>query len=339
MTADAGLAELRADAARRAPRAPGLDAVIEDAGRQRLAAYYLYSALIAGVLGDPVAAPGQWPREYTEPTQRLGLTQFAPRTVRGLDAQLTPAEQATRRSPDRGLKYLQLLTNSINQGAFGPLCGNAERVRPARPDSRGLDLELLVGSKVVGRCKAEDHWELVAQHQAGLTQDGDARAAAASGPAQSGKIARQLKETGISHAVSVTTTLAVSVHPIGAAAGLGTRLVRSRIRADHEQADTLHHLGQVLRSLRDQAYGELPAAQRRALSGSRSRVDEAGLVGVDHRLDPVAQPELRQHPSEVRLDSRLGDEEPLGNLGVGKAAGELRQDRPLPRGELVELGV
>jgi hypothetical protein len=337
MTADAGLAELRADAARRAPRAPGLDAVIEDTGRQRLAAYYLYSALIAGVLGDRGAAPAQWPHEYTEPTDRLGLTRFTPRTEPGLDAQLTPAEQAAWRSPDRSLKYLQLLTNLINQGAFGPLCGNAESVRPARPGSSGLDLELLVGGKVVGRCKAKDHWELVAQYLAGLTQDGDLQAAAAGGPAHSGKIARQLKETGISHAVSVTTTLAVSVHPIGAAAGLGTRLVRSRIRADHDEADALHHLGQVLRSLRDQACGELPAVQRRGLPGSP--VDEADLVRVDHRLDPVAQPELRQHPSEVRLHSRLGDEEPLGDLGVGEAAGELRQDRQLPGCELVELGV
>jgi hypothetical protein len=264
MTADAGLVQLRDDAVRHAPAPPGLDTVIEDAGRQRLAAYYLYTALIAGVLGDQGAAPAQWPHQYTEPTERLGLTRFAPRTVRGLDAQLTPAEQATLRSPDRKLKYAQLLTGFINQGAFGPLCGNADRVRLAEPgDSPGPDLELLVGGKVLGRCKSEDHWELVAQHLAGLTEHGDPQAGPASEPARTGKFARQLKETGISHAVSVTTTLAVSVHPIGAAAGLGTRLIRSRILADREHADALHRLGQVLRSLRDQADGELLASQRR----------------------------------------------------------------------------
>jgi hypothetical protein len=41
----------------------------------------------------------------------------------------------------------------------------------------------------------------------------------------------------------------------------------------------------------------------------------------------------------VRLDRRLGEEEALGDLGVRKAASELDQDLPLPRGELVELGV
>ncbi len=141
MTADTGLGDMCEDAARRAPGAPGFDTVIEDVGRQRLAAYYLYSAVIAGVICDNGAAPGQWPDEFREPTERLGLTRFAPRTGRGLDAQLTPAEQATRRSPDRKLKYRQLVTNLINQGAFGPLCGNADRVRlEASDDSHGQDL-------------------------------------------------------------------------------------------------------------------------------------------------------------------------------------------------------
>jgi hypothetical protein len=69
-----------------------------------------------------------------------------------------------------------------------------------------------------------------------------------------------------------------------------------------------------------------------------SPVDEAGLVRVDHRLDAVAQSELGEHPPEVSLHRRFGGEEPLGDLGVGKAARELDQDLPLPGGELAELG-
>ena len=54
---DDRLAALRADVCRRVPDPPGLDEVVEDAGRQRLAAYYLYSALLAGVIDDDALAP------------------------------------------------------------------------------------------------------------------------------------------------------------------------------------------------------------------------------------------------------------------------------------------
>jgi len=57
MTADLPLAGLSADARRLAPDLPGLDEVTEDAGRQRLAAYYLYSALMAGLIGPGDLAP------------------------------------------------------------------------------------------------------------------------------------------------------------------------------------------------------------------------------------------------------------------------------------------
>jgi len=43
---DVPLTELLADARHRAPDPPSLDEVVEDAGRQRLAAYYLYSACL-----------------------------------------------------------------------------------------------------------------------------------------------------------------------------------------------------------------------------------------------------------------------------------------------------
>jgi len=44
---------------------------------------------------------------------------------------------------------------------------------------------------------------------------------------------------------------------MGAAAGLGTQLIRARIQAGLEQADGLRSLGQKLHVLRAQADGEL----------------------------------------------------------------------------------
>jgi hypothetical protein len=208
------------------------------------------------VIGDADAAPARWPAQLAEPMGRLGLTRFAPRTRRGLDAQLTAAEQATLQNPDRQLEFARLVVNLINQGAFGPLCGVADRVRladSASGDSRGPDLEMLNGSSVAGRCSAEAHWELVAQNLAGVAQ----KHAASAGAGPPHKVSSQLKETGISHAVSATVTLAVAIHPLGAAAGLGTRVVRSRIEADRDHADALHRLGDDLRALRAQADDQL----------------------------------------------------------------------------------
>jgi hypothetical protein len=249
---DAPLAGLLADARRRAPDPPSLDQVVEDAGCQRLAAFYLYSALLAELIGPDDLAPVRWPRGLAEPMRRLKLTRFAPRTGRGLDAQLTPAEQAMWRSQDRRAKFGQLLVDLITKGAFGPLCGEADRVRLASAD----DLELIQGQRVVGTCAVKDHWELVAQHLAGMPLPGQlAQIAGTPGTVQ--KVAHQLEETGISHAVSAGVTLAVSIHPLGAAAGLGTRLVRARLQAGRDEADALHGLGEELRTLRAEADREL----------------------------------------------------------------------------------
>lgn len=49
-------------------------------------------------------------------------------------------------------------------------------------------------------------------------------------------------------------------------------------------------------------------------------IDEANLVRVNHRLDTIAQSKFHEHPPEVGLHRRLGDEEPLGDFGVGVAA-------------------
>ena len=46
MTVEEQLAGLCADAVGRVADLPGVDGVIEDAGRQRLAAYYLYRAFV-----------------------------------------------------------------------------------------------------------------------------------------------------------------------------------------------------------------------------------------------------------------------------------------------------
>jgi hypothetical protein len=254
VTADAGLDGLGGDLARRVPDPPGLDQVIEEAGRQRLAAYYTYSALIAGLIGDDDLAPARWPPRLAEPMRRMGLARFAPRTLRGLDAQLTAAQQATRRRPDRRAAFEGLLVDLINQRAFGPLCGAADHVRPAGPGGPDdLDLELLNDGNVVARCRAEDHWELVARQLAIAARAQDSLPAVS----RSAEASRWLRETGISHAVSTTVTLAVSIHPLGAAAGLGTRVIRSQIEADREHADAFRRLGQALDALRAQACDEL----------------------------------------------------------------------------------
>jgi len=265
MTPDDPLAEQVADARHRVPDPPSLDEVVEAAGRQRLAAFYLYSALCAGLIGPDDLAVRQWPDELAEPMQRLNLTRLAPRTGRGLDAQLTPAAQEMWRSRDRQAKFSQLLADLINQGALGPLCGDADQVRPARADGgHELNLEVMQGQRAVGTCAAKDHWELVAQHLAGLPLHGQP-AETASKPGSKPTVARQLREAGMAHAVSVGVALAVSVHPLGAAAGLGTRLVRSRIQAGQDQANALSALGEEVRALHAQAERELADAE----SGNR----------------------------------------------------------------------
>jgi hypothetical protein len=105
---------------------------------------------------------------------------LAPRTGRALDAQLTPAEQAMRRSPDRQPEFARLLVEMINDGEFGPLCADADKVRLRDPDD-ARDLELIKDNRVVGTCGVRDHWELVAQHLA-CAPPGSAAAEPSGGP-------------------------------------------------------------------------------------------------------------------------------------------------------------
>jgi hypothetical protein len=261
VTVEEQLAGLCADAVGRVADLPPLDAVVEDSGRQRLGAYYLYSALLAGLIGPGDLAPARWPPELAEPLRQRGLARFAPRTGRALDAELTPAEQATRRSPGRPLEFAQLLVDLINGGSFGPLCLAADSVRLRPPGDRlgsdaGLELELVKGGRVVGTCPVRAHWELVAQRLAGAPLGDPAEGAGRAGVART-TFARRLRDTAIPHAVSVGVAFAVSVHPLGTIAGEGTRLIRARIEAGTDQADALRRLGRELGTLRAQADGEL----------------------------------------------------------------------------------
>jgi hypothetical protein len=263
MAPEGSLAALCDEARRRVRRPPEFSELIEDAGRQRFATYYLYSALLAGVMdGDDDLEPARWPAKLAEPMQRLGLSGWAPRTRRGLDAQLTPAERASLRSHDRKSEFAHLLVDLINHGAFGPLCGRAGSVRLAAQRQPGGDLELIKDDQVVGSCEVVDHWELVAQHLAGAPLLG--AAAEAETPRAAEAVAtHELKESGISHAVSLGTTLAVNIHPLGAAIGLGTRLVRARVQTDRDEAGDLRDLGQELSTLAAQAKGDLTGLQAR----------------------------------------------------------------------------
>jgi peptidoglycan/LPS O-acetylase OafA/YrhL len=78
-----------------------------------------------------------------------------------------------------------------------------------------------------------------------------------------------------------------------------------------------------------------PWAKRGPVSGRPSR-DETVLIGENHGLHPVAQPELGQHPGDVSLDRGLGDGQRRGYLRVGQAGGQQPENLDLPRGQLSE---
>ena len=87
-----------------------------------------------------------------------------------------------------------------------------------------------------------------------------------------------------------------------------------------------------------------PRARGRSPAGAlvpterRAGPHEPGLVGEHDGLDAVAQAELAQHARDVRLDGRLAQEQPLGQLRVRQAAGEQLEDLELALGERRELG-
>ena len=75
-----------------------------------------------------------------------------------------------------------------------------------------------------------------------------------------------------------------------------------------------------------------PSRRLGAQPGERGH-DQARLVRGDHRLGPVAQAELGQHPADVGLDRLLADDEPGGDLRVGQALGDQPQHLGLARGQ------
>ena len=70
------------------------------------------------------------------------------------------------------------------------------------------------------------------------------------------------------------------------------------------------------------------------LGRGRPRADDAGLVGEHDELRAVAQVELEQQVRDVRLHRRLGEDQAVGDLAVGQALGDERQDLALALGEL-----
>jgi len=65
-----------------------------------------------------------------------------------------------------------------------------------------------------------------------------------------------------------------------------------------------------------------------------ARTDKAGLVGGDDCLRAAAEPELGQHPVDVRLHRREADEQRRGDVCVREAAGDEDKYFALPLGAL-----
>ena len=73
------------------------------------------------------------------------------------------------------------------------------------------------------------------------------------------------------------------------------------------------------------ARGRIREARRSAVG---ARADQAGLVGQDDRLDPVAQLQRGQDPGHVGLYRRLAQRQRRGELGVAQAAAPYRRRPP-----------
>ena len=67
--------------------------------------------------------------------------------------------------------------------------------------------------------------------------------------------------------------------------------------------------------------------------------DESGFVGGDDGLGAVAEPELVEDVADVGLDGFLGDDEAVGDLGVGQALGDELEDFGFAWGEVFERGL
>src|ERR1039457_6675013 len=92
----------------------------------------------------------------------------------------------------------------------------------------------------------------------------------------------------------------------------------------------------AMRSLSQKRAAGWPQYRPAPGSAVTARPDQAVLIRVDHGLDPVPQPELGQDPADVRLDRRLGNEEPLRYLAVRQPVRDQDQYLVLPLGEVIE---
>src|SRR3954452_418225 len=87
--------------------------------------------------------------------------------------------------------------------------------------------------------------------------------------------------------------------------------------------------------------GRWPAAARaRAWLGGvvTAGLDQAGLVGDDDGLGPVAHGELGEEVGDVGLDGRVADDELAGDLAVRAAAADQLEHLQLARREVLQVG-
>jgi hypothetical protein len=67
---------------------------------------------------------------------------------------------------------------------------------------------------------------------------------------------------------------------------------------------------------------ETSPASHKSAASVVTRLDQAGLVSEDDGLGPVAEAELGEQVSEVRLHRRFTEEQRAGDLLVGSAPGD-----------------
>jgi hypothetical protein len=66
-------------------------------------------------------------------------------------------------------------------------------------------------------------------------------------------------------------------------------------------------------------------------------LNHASLVGEDRDLDPVPQIEFAQEVGHMSPHRRLANEQALGNLGIGLAAGHQFHNIDLARGQSAQV--
>lgn len=74
--------------------------------------------------------------------------------------------------------------------------------------------------------------------------------------------------------------------------------------------------------IRGMTFSDLRGPSRRAMAGCSAGSDQARFVGVDDRLDAIAEVELLQDPGDMGLRGCLADHELAADLGVGASADE-----------------